>query len=357
MLVVQNAGNPSAVLDEIGSSIPALCTGLFVASAYVTREGTALLFERLRLKLGAVTFARIPKRLVTTFDYGLTDPDGLEDWIAAGAAVFVANADVVAAGSLNPAAAYHPKVYGFRSAAGLWSVVAGSANLTGRGMTVNAEAVATVAVPDAEMSAAIALLSQDAAPATSQLLAAYSALRAASPPPPSLARLVTPVSPPATPAPAALYTLWEAIAAGMAVPSSFDRFWVQTLAPSGGSGSQIELPRGAHEFFGFVFFDYEVDTAVPIGMPRLRSGLRTWTDRILSYHGDNGMERLNMPTPAMSGFSYGHSAVSFRRRGADFDFEVAPWNSSLANASRSASTSAGTLFRLGGNSPRVCGFV
>lgn len=357
MLVVQNAANPSAVLDEIEACIPALCTGLFVASAYVTREGTALLFKKLHLKLGETSFTGIPKHLVTTFDYGLTDPDALELWMAAGASVFVANSNVIEAGNLNPASAYHPKVYWFRSAAGHWSVVSGSANLTGRGMTVNAEAVATTVLPEAEMSVAIDLLGHNAVPVSTHLMAAYRTLRAAIPPPPYLAGLVTPVPAPATPAPAGLNTLWEAIAAGTAVPHRFDRFWVQTLAPSGGSGSQIELPRGAHEFFGFVFFDYNVDSAVTIGQPPLGSGHRTWLDRTLSYHGDNGMERLNMPTPAMSGLSYGYSAVSFRRRNAGFDFEVAPWDSSPAHAWRSASTAGGTLFRLGGNSPRVCGFI
>lgn len=99
MLVVQNAANPSVVLDAIVDSAPASCTKLFVASAYVTREGTRLLFDRLRHKLGAVAFGNLSKRLVTTFDYGLTEPDAIQDWEAEGAKVWIANAGVIQAGT------------------------------------------------------------------------------------------------------------------------------------------------------------------------------------------------------------------------------------------------------------------
>lgn len=357
MLVIQNAANPSVVLDAIVDSAPVACTKLFVASAYVTREGTRLLFDRLRHKLGAAAFGNLSKRLVTTFDYGLTDPDAIKDWEAEGAKVWIANAGVIQAGNLNPPAAYHPKVYGYRTAAGVWEVVSGSANLTGRGMTINAEAVSGASVPAADMRAAIDRLRDGAVRADPALIAAYRALKAALPPPASLAVQVTPVPAPVAVAANALETLWEAIASGNAVPPNHQRFWIQTMAMSGGSGSQLELPRGANRFFGLAFANYAAGAKVTIGRPRLRSGGSLWVDRILSWHGNNGMERLNMPTPAMSGFTYGNSAVSFRRKGADYEFEVAPWTSSLANSWRSASTAAGTIYRLGGNSPRVCGLI
>lgn len=357
MLIVQNRLNPSVVIDALDNAFPAACNEIFVASAYTTREGVRLLFDRLRLRLGEPAFSDVPKCLVTTFDYGLTDANAIDDWIAAGGTVRIANAHVIQAGNLMPAAAFHPKVYSFKSPPGDWKVVTGSANLTGRGLTINAEAMIGASVTDVDMRPSIARLREGTVRADPALLAAYRLLKAANPPPASMAPLVAPVPQPPVVAVNGLSTLSDAIALNGVTPGSHQRFWVQTLSMSGGSGSQLELPRGVHSFFGFAFGNYAAAAKVTIGQPRLVSGSLLWANRILSWHGNNGMERLNMPTPAMSGLTYGNSAVSFRRRGADYEFVVAPWNSGLAKSWRAASLAAGQVYKVGANSPRLCGLI
>ena len=123
---------------------------------------------------------------------------------------------------------------------------------------------------------------------------------------------------------------------------------------SGGSHNQLELPRGANQFFGFRFMDYSSDHET-IGHPTLVAGQRTWTDRPLTWHGNNGMERLNLPTRARGGFDYAGTAILFRRRSDGFDLSVMPWNDPAAVSWRSASNQAGRVFRLGDNSNRICG--
>lgn len=355
MLIVQNSATPSAVLDEIASRVPPNATRMFVASAYVTQEGSEMLLDRVRRAIGAQAFGQLSRRLVTTCDYGLTDPDALQAWVAAGATVEMVNAGNVGGATLRPSIAYHPKVYAFRAAAGDWTVVSGSANLTARGMTVNAEAMSAGTMTHADMRTARRALAYGAVPVTPALIATYRAQRLAVPPSPDVAAEIAGVAQPQ--APAGVQVFGNAVNGGVVDPAAFDRFWVQTLAMSGGSGSQLELPRGAHAFFGFAFAQHVAGDKVTIGQPTLISGGSRWYDRILSWHGNNQMERINMPTAAMGGYAYAHSAVCFRRRAVGFEFTVAPWNSNLARSWRSASARAGHVFALGANSPRTCGLL
>jgi HKD family nuclease len=356
VLIVQNKQRPSVVLDEIAAAIPTDAQEMVVAAAYVTKSGSELLFDRLHKKLGAEGFAGLEKQLITTGDYGLTEPQALERWIELGAHVEIVNAHRIQQGNLNPAIAYHPKVYAFRGHAGDWHVVCGSSNLTSRGLTINSEAVSKVVLQDAAARAMIDLLREGAEVATEQLVEQYRELRNANPPPPQVSREVSRVPTPPTPPPR-LTSFGDAVSNGDAMPKDFQRLWVQTLTMSGGSGSQLELPRGANAYFGFNFTNHIAGNKVTIGQPALLSGQRRWTDRILSWHGHNRMERINMPTPAMSGYTYDHSAVCFVRKGDGFEFLVARWDSDLARSWRGGSTVTGHVYKLGENSPRICGLL
>ena len=126
----------------------------------------------------------------------------------------------------------------------------------------------------------------------------------------------------------------------------------------GGSGNQLELPRGAHTFFKIAFSKYDFPHKITIGNLKLRAGEKEWRDRILSWHGDNMMERINLPTISQGGFSYQNSATMFRRlTNGWFELIIAPWNSDLARAWREASASKNLLFRLGTVGSRVVGLV
>ena len=355
MLAVQNKTNPSSILDAISSGVPRPTQSLFVASAYVTAEGLALLMDRIQRAVGPRSFVKMPKKLVTTFDFGLTDPDALDTLMKLGVDVHVANSNAIARGNLAPAVAYHPKVYAFETGAGDWVAFSGSANLTARGMTINTETVVDTNLTAIEMKTVMNDLSYGAGPLTPKMLADYRALRVARPPSGPITVEITPVPAP-TPSPKAV-VFGDAVASGALKPSGFARFWVQTLLMSGGSGSQLELPRGANSFFGFNFNAHVPGPKVTIGKLVLSSGAHRWMDRILSWHGRNGMERVNMPTAAKGGYVYDQAAVCFRRIGGGYEFFVAPWNSNLARSWRIASAATGHLYALGKGSPRVCGLL
>ncbi|MEF2559320.1 hypothetical protein VQ044_24710, partial [Aurantimonas sp. C2-5-R2] len=156
---------------------------------------------------------------------------------------------------------------------------------------------------------------------------------------------------PAPPAPinvGALPLFRLIIETGAVNPANYNAMWIHGEALQGGSRNQLELPRGGHRFFGFLFTQYDYPHNLTIGEPILRSGARAWNDRRLTWHGNNRMERMNLPTAAQGGFEYADTAVMFRRLGdGSFELIVTPWDSDLARSWRQASAQRQTLFRLG----------
>jgi hypothetical protein len=147
----------------------------------------------------------------------------------------------------------------------------------------------------------------------------------------------------------------DAVTGGAVDATAFDALWIEAGSmSSSGSHSQLELPRGANRFFGFSFNSYDHDHHT-IGHPDLVSGGHSWTDRPLTWHGNNRMERLNLPTPAQGGFVYEGTAILFKRVTTGFQVSVAPWDSDVAASWRAASRAKGQEYRLGQSSPRTCG--
>ncbi len=350
MLVVQNSIAPAnirhALVDLAGNDT----TDLRIASAYVTRSGSNVLLNAVASALGEEAFAAIPKLLVTSFDFGLTDPTALRDWLDLdNALVLVAGGLLLENGSLIPTRAFHPKIYAFGKHDATFNMLVGSANLTGRGLSVNAEAAwSQQHVPSGQVDAAFARTRHETQELTTDLLAGYEALRQQQPPPPELGPETQPVEPPAPLAGAQLPLFRTAIETGALNPAAYNSMWIHGEGLQGGSQNQLELPRGAHAFFGFHFDQYDYPHNLRIGRPLLRSAARVWDNRPLTWHGNNRMERLNLPTLAQGGFNYADTAVMFRRL-ADNSFEliVTPWESDLARAWRQASAQNGLLFRLG----------
>ena len=146
----------------------------------------------------------------------------------------------------------------------------------------------------------------------------------------------------------------EAISGGL-VPGRFTHFWIEAGSmSSSGSHSQLELPRGGNRFFGYQHTDYGSDH-VTIGYPPLTLRDLRWTNRPLTWHGNNRMERINLPTPAQGGFDYRDTAVLFRRQSEGFEIEVSPWDDPGAMAWRVASAGRGLVFRVGEKGGRMCG--
>src|SRR3984893_4933786 len=116
--------------------------------------------------------------------------------------------------------------------------------------------------------------------------------------------------------------------------------------------------RAVHRFFGAAYRDYDFERVEHIAEPVLVAGRRRWTDRPLTWHGDNAMERINLPSQAMGGFQYENSLILFRRIAANtFELRVYPWNSDSARAYVEASRAARRVFRVGRNSNRIAGFI
>ncbi|MDE0453540.1 MAG: phospholipase D family protein [Gammaproteobacteria bacterium] len=359
MLIVQSPTNPGKIRDAIIDLIPERLVSLRVASAYTTGAGSKILLEAVADVVGERAWSAISKILVTSFDFGITEPNALRHWLALDhGTVRVAGADRIASRSVKPSTAFHPKVYAFHLDDQTCNLLVTSANLTARGFTVNTEAGwPQLGVSSSQVAAAFSRLCEGTQPLSVEVLDAYDERR-------HMQRQastylvegdsVTPFAPSGQ-----LPSFREFVEAGNVDLQSYDAMWVQVEALQGGSSNQIELPRRGHGFFGFSFADYEYPKNFVIGRPRLRMGNRQWVDRPLTWHGNNRMERLNLPTQAQGGPDYSSSVVRFRRLPDDwFELAVTPLDSDLANAWKHASSENGNLFRLAAQaSARLVGLL
>lgn len=344
-LVVQNAAKPEQIIRALESIVGAELREVRIAVAYVTESGRSLLCNTIREKIGASAWRRAQKDLVSCVDYGITDPVALERWAdLPNSGVLVQNVGLLETDALIPAQAFHPKYYEFRGE-NETNIAVGSANLTERALTCNTEAITvhTHRTNTANFDRVWRGIAADAVTIDERILARYRALRRAAPPP-RLPAVPLPTCRPST-------TLWEALQANKLVPSAYDSFWVTAGSMrSGGSRSQLELPRGANRYFGFDFDDYAAQSA-EIGVPALVLGRNTYVDRPLRWHAHNGMERLNLPT----GHDYANSVVLFVRRDDGYAIYYGPRDSNRCRAWMAAADAIGRRYRLGGNSPRECG--
>jgi hypothetical protein len=322
------------------------------AVAYTSLLGSQKVTQRIIDRVGTSLWGRAEKTLVTSFDYGITDPEALtflKDDI--GVAVRVANVEVLGSSLLRPRNAFHPKMYLCRGSRIMGLV--GSANLTDSAMTSNVEAGVIGRVPLATWENGWREIVNGAVELDDPLLARYREMRRRAPP-------SRPTNPDQRPSAIPINRrtrrlFWDEVEALRLDPQTFRNFWVEAGSmSSGGSHNQLELPRGANRYFGFSFQQYGHEHAT-IGHPRLTSFSRAWTNRPLTWHGNNGMERLNLPPRAQHGFTYPGTAVLFRRRVDGFELLVSPWNSSVALSWRNASALLGVAYRIGQRTTRICG--
>ncbi|MDE0331164.1 MAG: phospholipase D family protein [Nitrospinae bacterium] len=360
MLIIQNSAAPANIRNAVVDLISQNTTELRVASAYVTCSGSDVLLNAVANSIGDEAFVAIPKMLVTSFDFGLTEPQALQDWLnLENSRVLIAGAQRLEEGSFQPARAFHPKIYAFGKDDNKFSLLVGSANLTGRGFSVNSEAAwAQHDVPAGQIDSAFERTCHETVELSNELLKNYKTLRQVQPPP-EVGPEAEPVTPPAAVLEGHLPLFRTEIEAGTIVPTDYDAMWVHGEGLQGGSKNQLELPRGGHKFFGFHFDQYDYPHNLTIDYPILRSGARNWDNRPLTWHGNNRMERLNLPTLAQDGFNYTDSGVMFRRLpDGSFELIVTPWESDLARAWRQASAQRKLLFRLGkGATNRLVGMV
>ena len=150
----------------------------------------------------------------------------------------------------------------------------------------------------------------------------------------------------------------DAVASGHLSPIEFDQLWIEAGSmSSSGSHSQLELPRRGNLFFGADFDDYDSKAVELIRTLTVTMGGHRWDDRKLTWHGDNKMERINLPTRAKGGVAYKNTAILFTRHGGEFEMTVVPWDSDTAESWRRTSRETGRLYRAGTYSDRLCGML
>ncbi len=346
-LVLQGPWRPTAVLTELEAMASHRLDELRVAVAYTTLGGCEELMPRIEARVGASRWSELPKTVVTSTDFGLTEPRALE---------YLRDSHGVDVRLSEIPSSFHPKLYAFGSG-DEFDLFVGSANLTRAALTSNAEAGVITSLKrggrsgfDADWKELLAA----SAGLTAAKLADYARRRKRKPPPiPPETRIVGVEKKPAK----GMQPLFAAIDAGAIEPRALEAFWVEAGSmSSSGSHSQLELPRGAHRFFGMSFGEYDDDHHT-LGHPQLLLAGRALTDRPLTWHGNNRMERINLPTSAQGGpTSYRGTAILFTRVRGGYRLTVAAWESKVAASWRAASRAAGQEYRLGSRSPRTCGF-
>jgi hypothetical protein len=322
-----------------------------LAVAYVTPDGVDALVKRLALRLAPRQISEVNPAIVTSFDFGFSVPKALRALADVhGFDVRIANLTPGTARPRTASRSFHTKIY-LASGRASSGIFVGSANLTARALSVNTEA----GFLELGMSPGTATTIRNellgwGEPLSAGLLAEYAKWRKGKPSPEP-----PPVTPPIKP-PHSLGTLQEAIVTGVN-PASFDYMWVEAGSMrSGGSHNQLELPRGANRFFGFAYTAYAPVKQLPLGdVTVIVPGVANVLCR-LTWHGHNMMERLNLPTKAKGGYYYARTVVLFAKRANGYAIYVEPQGSHVANAWEAASQSTQLMFRLGGGSPRRCGF-
>lgn len=347
-LVVQSRTAPDRILRALQELASPSVNEIRIAVAYVTYAGARLLCGVLATKMGDAHWPTIQKTLVTSVDYGLTDPAALTYWSSSlsNATVLLQNIELLPGATLIPSRAFHAKHYEFRRVSET-SFATGSANLTENALTSNTEilAVRTNLKPSSALDGTWEQLSAGAIPVTSPLISNYQKVRKKVTPPPEPSAIPDVDHKPPE-------SLWQAIESGACDPGTYENFWVDAGSmKSGGAHNQLELPRGANRFFGFGFNAYG-PTHDAIGNVGIIVEGQQYSNRPLSWHGDNGMERLNLPT----GYDYSNMVIMFSRRDVDaFDMIVVPSDSNRAHAWKEAAAQSESYFRVGGVSPRTCG--
>lgn len=354
--IVQNESRPGRMLGALNDLLRGGASRVRVCSAYVSLSGSETLRDAIARSARNGDIRAVRTTIVTSMDYGITEPDALRFWSGLpNTTVLVAGAELLGGTHLTPRIAFHPKLYIVTRQDDSVGSLTGSANLTNRGLTVNGE-VGWLEMDHSNTGRVDRAWKHAIAPATelaAEMIDRYAELRRRVPPT-TLAKELERVPAP-TVGPARTY---RAFGEADVDPGDYDQMWIQSRGMQGGAGTQLELPRGSHRFFGAQYTDYEFERVEHIADPVLVAGRRRWNDRPLTWHGDNRMERINLPSANNGGFVYANSLILFRRIGENtYELRVHPWDSDAARANVEASRSANLLFRVGRNSDRLVGFL
>ena len=353
MFIVQNQASPGTMLNGLLDIMRDGVVSARVCCAYVSLSGSRMLSESIARSAAGGKLETVDKTIVASLDFGLTEPDALRFWQDMdNSRVLVAGAPHLDAGRLTTHAAFHPKLYVFGRQDGTVGSLVGSANLTSRGLTANAEvgwlerAHNRVEPVDHAWNAAIG----SAVKLTPQILDQYSAARHRFPTEPWGEETESLPEPNVGSA--------KLMADASVDLGDYRQMWVEARSLQGGARTQLELPRGSHRFFGPAFQGYSLGHVERIAEPSLVSGQMRWDECPVTWHGDNQMERINLPSVRNGGYAYENSLVLFRRIETDrFELRVYARRSDAARSLIAASHHLDLVFRVGRRSPRLTGLL
>lgn len=354
----QDHMRPARMCDGLRQLFAEPRPSLKVCSAYITPGGLELLGMIAEQEIGASAWQRLPKEFTTCLDYGTTTPDALRQLLTLeNSTTYIANADVVHRARFKPVNAFHPKAYCVHSDQ-RGRLLCGSANLTRHGLTVNAEMGVLTNDTESvnEFVSAFRLLDRRTQ-LDEPLIATYEAKRGDQV---EGADEDEPIPTPVVPNELSAFNDFVLALGDNDMPK---RFWIEAGSmSSSGSHHQLELPRLGNRYFGFSY-DTHDNAQRDIGAVSLLKASDRWDDRRLVWHGDNGMERIYLPTQAEGGVSYVNKAILFEEveseRGA-FHLTAVPWGSEIARSWINASIASELVFRVPQNprpNARICGLL
>lgn len=337
------------MLTSLLGSVPRNVVETNIAVAYVTTAGVVALMGRLSATLGP-SWTVMPKFLIASLDGGVTEPRALDLLVDVHGFEVRVSRSALPANKFRPSWLFHPKVFAFGDGM-IWSTLIGSANLTKRGLSVNAEAGSIGDLTSAEWGPVWARLWDDAVPWNDDIRVDYVAWRTKLPPRPTSEDKIPVPTGTAIPA----LTLLDALGRGFS-PGSYDHMWVDVGYVSGGSGNQVEIPRGSVGFFGVAEPSYGAahEQLVLIDIQAPGQGP---VECLVSWHGGNNkMLRINLPTAASGGEVYAYRTILLERtpEGA-YNLTVEDSGTDMEQSWKAASDTAAARF-LVGRTVRQVGF-
>lgn len=359
MLVYQSPQFPNRILSSLSDLMGPDVTAIKVSSAYISLGGARLFMDQVKARMTGAEENHVPISLITSLDYGITEPQALQYWHECPFAdVYIRGTELLANNNLIPeASAFHPKIYIFESTHDDENdirALIGSANLTTRGLTVNSEAAwqsEDIAISEATKCWERAI--EYAVPLSADIIKKYTELHKSRTKSPTEAENKPVIEPASTDA-------QGPFAEADVDPTDYDMLWIQTRAMSGGSASQVELPRGSYRFFsGADVPDHSATLVQCLKEIEILLNGDIYSGKRVTWHPHNGMERLNLPSHNRTGIHLDNSMILLRRVEAKrYELSVLPWESDITRAICAATEHHKKLFHLAkAKTDRLCGLL
>lgn len=318
-------GRANVMLGAVGKAAESVAyDAVDVAVAYATRQGV----RRLLNQVASSKWTNAAKRWLISIDFGVTEPDALEELIGVpnSRVRIPGGLAVLASAALRPRVTFHTKAYLFRvnGSEVPAALVVGSANLSANALLVGAECAVTQAWTQPLTASEMDLLQApvdfgkwfdqvwDQSSPAAELLNEYRNRFTVAERPEALRDEETEIT----------SLVIEPTTVGsvelIAAMAAADSLWVETRKlyanlGAGNPGNQLEAKKGIRVFFGFT--SAEVAPNHQFGVVCLQVQGHDAVERGVRF-GDNQMDKVNLPAPGVDGPpTYNYSFLLFERAG------------------------------------------